>query len=41
MDGRHRIVKAALEGNDVIQAVQFEDDPAPDYVGRGPDDLPY
>ena len=41
MDGRHRIVKAALEGNDVIEAVQFENDPAPDYVGRGPDDLPY
>jgi hypothetical protein len=41
MDGRHRIVKAALEGNDVIEAVQFEKDPAPDYVGREPDDLPY
>lgn len=41
MDGRHRVVKAALEGNDVIEAVQFEDDPEPDYVGRGPDDLPY
>ena len=41
MDGRHRIVKAALEGNDVIEAVQFENDPTPDYVGRGADDLPY
>jgi uncharacterized protein (UPF0216 family) len=41
MDGRHRIVKAALEGNDVIEAVQFENDPTPDYVGREPDDLPY
>ena len=41
MDGRHRVVKAALEGSDVIDAVQFENDPAPDYVGRRPDDLPY
>jgi hypothetical protein len=41
MDGRHRVVKAALEGNDVIEAVQFEKDPDPDYVGRGPDELPY
>lgn len=41
MDGRHRIVKAVLEGNDEIEAVQFENDPAPDYVGREPDNLPY
>jgi len=41
MDGTHRVVKAALEGGDVIDAVQFENDPAPDYVGRRPDDLPY
>jgi hypothetical protein len=41
MDGRHRVVKAALEGNQVIVVVQFESDPAPDYVGRTPDDLPY
>jgi len=41
MDGRHRVVKAALEGNDGIEAVQFENDPEPDYVGRGPDELPY
>jgi len=41
MDGRHRIAKAALEGQENIQAVQFDRDPEPDYVGRGPDDLPY
>lgn len=41
MDGRHRIARAALEGRDEIEVVQFEQDPAPDYVGRGPDDLPY
>ena len=41
MDGRHRIAKAALEGCDVIEAVQFAIDPPPDYIGRGPDELPY
>jgi hypothetical protein len=41
MDGRHRIAKAALEGRRTIDAVQFQIDPAPDYVGRNPDDLPY
>ncbi len=41
MDGRHRIAKAAISGYDVIEAVQFEVDPPPDYIGRGPDDLPY
>ncbi len=41
MDGRHRILKAALRGDDVIEVVQFERDPLPDYVGREPDDLPY
>ena len=41
MDGRHRIAKAALQKQENIQAVQFERDPEPDYVGRGPDDLPY
>jgi hypothetical protein len=41
MDGRHRIVKAALEDRTEIMAVQFTEDPEPDYVGRGPEDLPY
>jgi hypothetical protein len=41
MDGRHRVVKAALEGSDVIDVVQFESDPTPDYVGCEADDLPY
>jgi hypothetical protein len=41
MDGRHRIAKAALAGRATITAVQFTEDPPPDYVGRGPDDLPY
>jgi hypothetical protein len=41
MDGRHRIAKAALAGRATITAVQFAEDPPPDHVGRGPDDLPY
>jgi len=41
MDGRHRIAKAVREGRADIEAVQFAEDPEPDHVGRGPDDLPY
>jgi hypothetical protein len=41
MDGRHRIAKALRGGRADIEAVQFEVDPEPDHVGRGPDDLPY
>ena len=41
MDGRHRVVKARRQGAAHIQAVQFENDPTPDFVGLGPDDLPY
>ena len=41
MDGRHRVAKAALAGHDDIAAVQFENDPPPDYVGVAPNDLPY
>lgn len=41
MDGMHRVAKAALQGASGIDAVQFEEDPAPDHVGRGPEDLPY
>jgi len=33
MDGRHRVAKAALLGQTEITAVQFDDDPEPDYVG--------
>lgn len=40
MDGRHRIAKAAREGRREIAAVQFEEDPTPDFVGLGPKDLP-
>jgi hypothetical protein len=41
MDGMHRVAKALLEGRDEIEAVQFEEDPEPDHIGRGPSDLPY
>jgi hypothetical protein len=41
MDGMHRVVKASLAGRSEIEAVQFERDPEPDSVGKGPDDLPY
>ena len=41
MDGRHRVAKAALAGHHEIEAVQFIEDPAPDHIGLGPDDLPY
>ena len=41
MDGMHRVLKAALAELAEIDAVQFEQDPEPDYVGVHPDDLPY
>ena len=41
MDGMHRVAKAARQGRTGIEAVQFEEDPEPDHVGRGPRDLPY
>lgn len=41
MDGMHRVAKAVLQGQSEIAAVQFERDPEPDYVGRGPQELPY
>ncbi len=41
MDGRHRLAKALREGRAMIDAVQFTEDPPPDYVGKRPDELPY
>jgi len=41
MDGMHRVAKAALQGANDIEAVQFDEDPEPDHVGLGPDDLSY
>jgi hypothetical protein len=41
MDGRHRVAKAKRQGRWEIEAIQFAEDPIPDFVGLGPDDLPY
>lgn len=41
MDGRHRVAKAALLDRADIEAVQFREDPDPDYEGLGPEELPY
>jgi hypothetical protein len=40
MDGMHRIAKAAQQGQKEIEAVQFIEDPEPDHVGLGPEELP-
>jgi len=34
MDGRHRLVKAILEGRESIKAVKFVVTPKPDYVDK-------
>lgn len=41
MDGMHRVAQAVRAGAHDIEAVQFELDPPPDHVGKGPDELPY
>lgn len=41
MDGMHRVGKALMLGNTHIHAVQFAQDPVPDYVDCDPDSLPY
>ena len=41
MDGMHRVAKAYLEGREVVAAVQFAVDPAPDFVGVDEAALPY
>ncbi len=41
MDGMHRVAKAYLAGHTHIKAVQLQVLPEPDYVGVGPDNLPY
>jgi hypothetical protein len=40
MDGMHRVCLAILEHMDRIPAVQFEQDPAPDFIDCDPDALP-
>ena len=41
MDGMHRIIRALLENQNHLKAVQFEVTPAPDHVGCDPKELPY
>jgi hypothetical protein len=41
MDGMHRVCKALIEGHQIIAAVQFPQDPEPDYVDVFVDELPY
>ena len=41
MDGMHRVAKAILLDLKTIEAVQFEQDPEPDYYDVSPDDLSY
>jgi hypothetical protein len=37
----HRIAKAVQQGRSEITAVQFDEDPEPDHIGLGPNELPY
>jgi|SRR5215510_381961 len=41
MDGMHRVARAVLQGRLEIEAVQFDEDPEPDYIGLRPDELAY
>lgn len=41
MDGMHRVARCLLEGRSTVAAVQFAEDPAPDYRGIQPTQLPY
>lgn len=36
MDGMHRLAKAWMIGYSTIKAVQFQEDPDPDYIEGGP-----
>lgn len=41
MDGMHRICKAWLKGDATVLAVQFKEDPEPDYINVEEESLPY
>lgn len=41
MDGMRRVARALLDNLDSLPGKRFSQDPAPDYVGVTPDDLPY
>jgi len=39
--GMHRICKAHIESKNTIKALQFNKNPASDFVGKNPNELPY
>jgi hypothetical protein len=41
MDGMHRVCKALLESRPTVSAVQFEQNPEPDYIDADIDTLSY
>lgn len=41
MDGMHRVCKALLAHRVTIAAVQFQEDPSPDYIDADIESLPY
>jgi hypothetical protein len=41
MDGMHRAAKAVMQNISSLPAKRFRQDPEPDYIGVGPDELPY
>lgn len=41
MDGMHRVVKALMQGDTTVAAVQFEVQPEPDFPDCRPEDLCY
>jgi len=41
MDGMHRVCRALLENRPTVAAVQFTEDPEPDYVDADIEALPY
>lgn len=41
MDGMHRVAQAALNNEVYIQAVQFAETPAPDFINIDEDELDY
>ena len=41
MDGMHRVCRALLENRSALPAVQFVEDPKPDFIDADIDALPY
>ncbi|NNE47146.1 MAG: hypothetical protein HKN37_10845 [Rhodothermales bacterium] len=41
MDGMHRVAKAFIQGDATVNAVQFMEDPEPDFIDVDLESLPY